>query len=423
MSGMKWLPAFLLLPLLFSCAQAGESYAPHVPEEGKKDWTAFVCSDPHYLSSSLHDDGEAFHLVYEESGDGKMASYSDTLFDCFVEEALRAKPDAVLLLGDLTFNGETRSHQEVAKGCKRLLEAGIQPLIISGNHDIDQYYSYSYSGDSVKKVPSPTYSEFREIYFPYGLQQSFSRMEKSFSYAYQASEDLVLLALDGSPEKHYEIGEAGLSFAEEVLKQAKERNQKVLPFSHRSALVHHPNFTDGYALADHEALSNLYKEYGVTLSLAGHWHIQHIQEEAGYSELLTGPLCVLENSYGILSFEKGEFSYHKKSLDMASYAARHQLSDPVYSDFRKASYAIFDSMSRRSFSDERRPAEIPTEDYAILRESFVHFNRSYFLGEPVDSSLYEEEMTLWNRYESWRRSQYMEPVFLSLEKDHRIYPQ
>ena len=326
-------------------------------------------------------------------------------------------PDAQVKIF-LTASPEIRAERR----CKELLEKGIQTLVVPGNHDIDTHVAYRYEGEEAFPIASPTVKEFRNLYFPFGLEQSFQRMDGAFSYAYQAAEDLVVLAVDGNFSRYYEVGKEGLAFVEDVLKKAKHEGKKVLPFSHQSALLHNERFQTNYAMNDHDALSALYREYDVSLSLAGHWHIQHIQDGDGFDEILTSPLCLLENSYAILKYEDGAFSYSKKRLDMASYAKRHGLEDPIYLDFQQASYDFFEKIGKRGFSPENIPEGMEEEDYLAIWNAFLHFNRSYFIGEKVDLSLYQEEISLFEKYPNYLLCSYMSSILSEFENDDRVYP-
>ena len=75
--------------------------------------TIIVASDLHYLSTSLFDDGEAFTSLVEHA-DGKYMPYIEEIVEAFTEEVIAYKPDYLLLLGDLTFNGEELSHQDLS---------------------------------------------------------------------------------------------------------------------------------------------------------------------------------------------------------------------------------------------------------------------------------------------------------------------
>lgn len=72
-----------------------------------------IATDLHYLSKSINDGGEAFSKMMAK-GDGKVMKYIEEIVDAFVLEVINRKPDALLLLGDLTFNGERVSHMELA---------------------------------------------------------------------------------------------------------------------------------------------------------------------------------------------------------------------------------------------------------------------------------------------------------------------
>lgn len=66
--------------------------------------TLFLATDLHYISPRLTDNGERFTRVIE-SGDGKFMSHSEELLNGFVDEVIEKRPDALILAGDITFNG------------------------------------------------------------------------------------------------------------------------------------------------------------------------------------------------------------------------------------------------------------------------------------------------------------------------------
>ena len=419
---MKFCRLLLLIPLLVSCRNRRTDFSPYAPEEGKKEWSAFVCADPHYFSPALRDDGEAFRYSYIDLGDGKMAQYSDHIFQAFLEEAILAKPDAVIFTGDLTYNGEKASHEEFAKGCQSLLDEGIQPLIIPGNHDINSTRARIYHEDVAETSPSLTADEFRNLYFPFGMQQSFSRADDSFSYVYQASENLVILALDANSDNSGALVSQSKTWMEEELKKAQQEGKTVLPFSHQSVLLHHPFFIENYALRDSEQIEALFHRYGVSLSLAAHWHIQHIQESGGYHEILTSPICVVPNGYGVLHFDGESFSYSKKDLDMKAYAGHHKLSDPIFQNFQKEAGEFFDEMNRKHWGNESKPDGVSDDEFKKLQESYIRFNRAYFTGEPLDLEEYEDTLALWHAHPELRRANYVESILEDLPKDFRVFP-
>ena len=45
------------------------------------------------------------------------------------------KADGLILSGDLTFNGEKKSHEELAEKFKKVEKSGAPVMVIPGNHD------------------------------------------------------------------------------------------------------------------------------------------------------------------------------------------------------------------------------------------------------------------------------------------------
>lgn len=69
-----------------------------------------IASDLHYLSPELTDHGPYFQRVIENA-DGKAMQYCEEVTDAFMEQIIALSPDALILSGDLTFNGARQSHE------------------------------------------------------------------------------------------------------------------------------------------------------------------------------------------------------------------------------------------------------------------------------------------------------------------------
>lgn len=227
-------------------------------EEVKGPPKIMIASDTHLLAKELMDGGTAF-MNKMLSDDGKTTAYSGEIVDALLDEALLEQPDALVLSGDLTFEGERLSHQELAGKLKNLQDAGVQVLVIPGNHDIhntraaayvdekeedggERASSYRMAGsgsagkksegsidsqptdknsdavteksensdpaeektagnvneESVKERPDGpiTASEFADIYQEFGYAQAISRDENSLSYIYPLRDNVWLMMLD-----------------------------------------------------------------------------------------------------------------------------------------------------------------------------------------------------------------------------------
>ena len=88
----------LLLPLAGVCEEA----------------RVIVATDLHYLAPELTDGGPFFRRLIERA-DGKVTAYSEELLEAFVQQVIDRGPDALILSGDLTFNGERASHEALAE--------------------------------------------------------------------------------------------------------------------------------------------------------------------------------------------------------------------------------------------------------------------------------------------------------------------
>lgn len=62
------------------------------------------------------------------NADGKVMDYAEELAEAFTEQMLREKPDALLIAGDLTFNGEADSIRALVQKLQRVADAGIRCL-------------------------------------------------------------------------------------------------------------------------------------------------------------------------------------------------------------------------------------------------------------------------------------------------------
>ena len=102
-------------------------------------------TDIHYLAESLTDQGDMFQAMVEH-GDGKLTNYVWEITDAALEEIKLLSPDVLIISGDLSLQGEKKSHEELAKKLDEVEKAGITVLVIPGNHDINNPSASVYSG-------------------------------------------------------------------------------------------------------------------------------------------------------------------------------------------------------------------------------------------------------------------------------------
>ena len=119
--------------------------------------TIVQISDIHYLSPSLFDYDRLRNLTL--TGDGKATHIMDKVMDEFVSEMLELSPDAVVVTGDLTYNGEKKSHEELKDKLSILEKNGIKVFVLMGNHDTGNATPYALYKDKVVETEGITAME------------------------------------------------------------------------------------------------------------------------------------------------------------------------------------------------------------------------------------------------------------------------
>jgi 3',5'-cyclic AMP phosphodiesterase CpdA len=390
----------LALSLILNGCKATTSAEPENILSKYDEVKIILGTDLHYLSPSLTDQGEGF-LNMVRNGDGKLVQYSSQITDAFLSEVDEAKPDVLILSGDLTFNGEKQSHLDLQEKLSNLKSTGTNILVIPGNHDINYHFSYSYKGNTAYKTENVSQEEFREIYGEFGYNNAISKDGSSFSYLYPLSEDLYILMIDTNTEDAPESVKAStFVWAREELRKTSENGITVIGVTHQNLLKHNSLFTDGFVINNNEKLLSLFEEYTIPLNLSGHMHIQHISKsKKGVQEVATSSLAVAPHNYGVISVDKeNTISYKTKKVDVTSWAKNKDINDSNFSDFETYSRNFFDSNSYRKVRKELSKYNLTEEELEAMCSFTVKINRGYFDGtlfENIDSLRNDNAYNLW----------------------------
>lgn len=236
-----------------------------------------VITDPHVLASSLVEEGAAMDKMM--AGQRKMLDLSEVAFTALVDTALLHKPALVLIPGDLTKDSEVASHDVVVEQLSRLQSAGINTLVIPGNHDIGGK-AFAYRGGESVPVESLSDSEWESKYAMV-YEQALAKDPNSHSYVAEPLRGVTVLGIDAS----HEDGEGYLSdeTLAWVLAQADEANAKgnmILAMCHWQVLEH---VDDGGMITDISArlqaadtIRDELMAHGVHMLLTGHVHVNSI---------------------------------------------------------------------------------------------------------------------------------------------------
>lgn len=354
----------------------------HIPLSNDENVHIVLATDLHYLSPSLTDYGEPFMRMLKR-GDGKLTEKSPEILDTLIRKTEEEKADALVLTGDLTFNGEMKSLQDIRKKLKTVEEEGIPVLVIPGNHDINYPYAYSYSGNQATKTDNISQLQFQKTMQQFGYSDSLYHDKESFSYVYPLRENLWILAIDcNTNEAIGTVKEETVSWMESVLQKAKEQNIQVISISHQNLLSHSTFMSDGFVMNNCRTVKELLKKYDVSLHLSGHSHLQNTAQEDGITDICMESISVAPLRYSTLDINAdGQWHYEKKSLGIDQKEAYDRFADTV----------------RMQTEKELDELSITEKEKKEMMEFAVKANYAYFSDETeqFDNLRKEEGWKLW----------------------------
>lgn len=370
-----------------------------------------VATDLHYLSKSINDGGEAFNNVMSK-GDGKVMTYIEEIVDAFVLEVIKRKPDALILLGDLTFNSERISHIELAAKLETVVCAGVPVYLIPGNHDINHERCMGFRGSEVYKVDSVSAKEFQEIYHNCGYSHAEYFDKTSASYVAKLSKSLYVIMLDTNSYGQNYLCDEAFIWLEDVLKEISKPDVHILGVSHQNLLEHNFMFTEGFMIKNAQRIEEIYKKYNVKLNLSGHMHIQHI-EDRGVAEIVTSSLAVAPNHFANILYDGKSFKYLTESLEVEAVEG-----------FKSISRHEFDGVGERQLVKLFKThgfENVSEPDIDKMGKTFVKMNEKYFAGEIFDVDEFEEGIRLWEEQPESFTSVYIKSILESVCKDQNIF--
>lgn len=382
----------------------------------EKPVKVIVASDLHYLSPKLTDKGEAFTEAIENS-DGKVMMYSEELADAFVDKVIEEKSDALILSGDLTFNGEMESHDDLIVKIAKIKEAGIPVLVIPGNHDIDNAYAALYQGDTVTRQTSITKLDFRKKYHDFGPEKALSQDKYSFSYMYALRSDLRILMLDTNSDNDNIASEGTLKWMRTQLEEARKAGARVVGVSHQNTHIHNQVFWQGFVINNYEDVEALYEEFGVLCNLSGHMHMQHIVRD-GVPEVATSALCLSPDQYGEITYDGETLQYENVKLSVSEWAEKNGSDDPNLLDFEDYARNFFQSTTIARNLKALSDLDLSEEEKEQMAESFMELNCAYFAGDPVDTESNREGISLWEAQSQLSLSTYVMSIVHETPADH-----
>ena len=405
----------LLLLLLLLLGSGGARAA-------ESEYRVIAATDLHYIAPELTDHG-AYFTALTENSDGKLMRYIEEIVEAFLEEVERETPEALLLTGDLSFNGAVKSHEALAEKLRRLEAAGVPVLVLPGNHDLNSQNAAAFSGDGFTRVKAADAEAFRRIYGAFGFDEALASDPDSLSYVYPLNASTRVLMLDyNTPDHPCGVSDATLSWVKAQLEDAARAGTQVLAAGHQN-LFQQTMFRAGYVIEGADRLAALLREFGVPLCLSGHLHCQHWMTVDGLTEIAGSALSVSPCQYALLSCEAGALRYEARSTDVEGWAARHGVTDPALLQFSRYAADFFDARTRAQLTELLSLFPYTAEEAARMTDYMTAVNRAFFSGDLRDASDWDPDgslFALWERYPTpWLA--YLSVIRPEFGADYRVY--
>ncbi len=364
----------ILICLMQGCKQASE----------REQINLWIVPDLHYLSQELYRENSVVFQKVLEGNDGKMIELMPKVLEDLKDLAVEEHPDAILVPGDLTFNGEYLSLLDVKAYFHAIKEAGIPVYVIPGNHDIAYPWAYDMTGDIPVGVQNISSDTFQELMDEFGYEDAVSKAEDSFSYIVSLADDLWLMSLDANTEDAPgALTAETLSWAEEKLRYAVQQDIHVITMTHQNVLSQSPMFSQGYVINNAAAVEHMLIRYGVMLNLSGHSHLQHTAVSGTFTDICTESSAVWPLGFGVLNIEADHVTcnYSKRTFRVNQQDAEERLEQTILN-------GLDAELSERGIPEDTKNAMI---NFAC------ELNKMYYTGRLSDSTPYfeREEWELW----------------------------
>lgn len=290
-----------------------------------------VLSDIHYFADSLKSDCEE----YDEWLYNKHKEYDDT--DALIDNALdgilrNAVEDGstyVLIPGDMTKDGEKKSHEALAARLAEFeAETGIQVFVIPGNHDINNSNAITFENGFEEPAEMTSPEDFREIYADFGYADADSVFVPAegnkggmLSYT-KVLGNYKLIAIDScmysedngaEGNEHMTDGRIGDDLLQWILAECEDANERgltIIGMQHHN-LIPHMAIEEAtfwpFVVQEWVQIADAYADAGMHFMFTGHLHTNDVSSHVSDNgeiiyDILTPTLTGYPNCYKIVDF-------------------------------------------------------------------------------------------------------------------------
>ena len=243
----------------------------------------YVMADPHFFDTALGCSGKEYEdfMHYEQKCFAETESINKSVFK-FLKNANEA--DIVLIAGDLSFNGEKKSHEGFIKLLYELKNSGKKIYVVTADHDFKWKREDTFAfGENGRYSPEHTErDELIELYKDFGFGDAIAIDKEHLSYVAQLSDDVRLMALNCDLKKDgkYYFFEEQREWIEKQAEKAREDNQTIVAMCHYPILPGQPLFSliSPMLIRDAHKFASFLADNGIHIIFTGHMHNQSINE-------------------------------------------------------------------------------------------------------------------------------------------------
>lgn len=274
-------------------ADVSFSVADYPLPKGKR---IFVISDPHVMAPELVEDPTNERYLYIMSRDRKLMPQSYELFAAALDSARALHPDLLIIVGDMTKDGERASHELVAACLQQLAYEGIPSLVIPGNHDLECIGSLAFTAKGERVTDNVSLDEFTAIYQNFGWGTESERDPHSLSYAVDIFDGVRFIGIDDCriPSRgdtaigiaeYGRVNPATIDWVLEQADKAREEGKVVIAAIHHQLIQHYvgqERLMASAATEHGDSIARLLADHGIRVALTGHMHMPSVSRIRGF---------------------------------------------------------------------------------------------------------------------------------------------
>ncbi len=343
-----------------------------------------ILSDVHLMAPELlKEPGKAFDEYIAQ--DRKLLRESPELLDSAFSRVLAARPQVVLITGDLTKDGELVSHEMlVSRYLRPARESGIRIFVIPGNHDVNNPHAKVYDGDRTERTTTVSAADFARIYSDFGYGQALARDTASLSYVVQLDSRTRLIAVDACryEDNDYDkdicvtggrIKPETMAFIRRQADEAHRLGQDVLMTMHHG-VVSHFNWQDRvmgeYLVDDWKKCAKQIAGMGIKVCFTGHFHAQDTSERNGLTDMETGSTVSYPHPYRLVDIDTDKGTLSVRSERVGSLTSLKNTGETLQTKSERYARSALSS-AMESMVPAKVPAAVKSECTAVLGEAYA----------------------------------------------------